>query len=188
MSAAEDTVQGIYNFALGHLVVIGPQGGGRVRMYLCYHDRTQARFQGSGDLARFVEGCKKTGASAALFEDARQAGPLATFGCAHSWVDHPYRDGVALIGDTATSSDPTWGQGLSLTLRDARVLRDHLQMTGTKYGCGMALCGACTVHVDGTPTRSCSITVDAVAGKAITAHEPCRLSRKTRAGSQTRFS
>ncbi len=51
------------------------------------------------------------------------------------------------------------------------VLRDHLQMTGTKYGCGMALCGACTVHVDGTPTRSCSITVDAVAGKAITTIE-----------------
>jgi menaquinone-9 beta-reductase len=124
--AAEDTLQGIYNFAMGHLVVVGPQGGGRVRMYLCYHDATQARFQGPGDLARFVEGCKKTGASVALFENARQVGPLATFGCAHSWVDHPYRDGVALVGDTATSSDPTWGQGLSLTLRDARVLRDHL--------------------------------------------------------------
>ncbi|MBC7984703.1 MAG: 2Fe-2S iron-sulfur cluster binding domain-containing protein, partial [Candidatus Obscuribacterales bacterium] len=37
------------------------------------------------------------------------------------------------------------------------VLRDHLSMTGTKYGCGMALCGACTVHVDGQPIRSCSI-------------------------------
>ncbi|HKW81966.1 MAG TPA: (2Fe-2S)-binding protein [Casimicrobiaceae bacterium] len=35
------------------------------------------------------------------------------------------------------------------------VLRDHLQLTGTKYGCGMALCGACTVHIDGIPTRSC---------------------------------
>src|SRR3954465_11965007 len=35
------------------------------------------------------------------------------------------------------------------------VLRDHLNMTGTKYGCGMALCGACTVHIDGQPTRSC---------------------------------
>jgi 2-polyprenyl-6-methoxyphenol hydroxylase-like FAD-dependent oxidoreductase len=113
--ASEDIMQGIYNFALGHLVVIGPQGGDRVRMYLCYHDATQARFQGPGDLDRFVDGCKKTGASAALFENARQVGPLATFGCAHSWVDHPYRDGVALVGDTATSSDPTWGQGLSLT-------------------------------------------------------------------------
>jgi 2-polyprenyl-6-methoxyphenol hydroxylase-like FAD-dependent oxidoreductase len=41
-------------------------------------------------------------------------------------VDHPYKDGVALIGDAAASSDPSWGQGLSLTVRDARVLRDHL--------------------------------------------------------------
>jgi 2-polyprenyl-6-methoxyphenol hydroxylase-like FAD-dependent oxidoreductase len=124
--AAEDTCQAIYHFGLGQLVVVAPQSGGRVRMYLCYHDGTQARLQGPGDLARFVEGCKKTGASAALFEDARQIGPLATFSCAHSWVDHPYRDGVALLGDAATSSDPTHGQGLSLTLRDARVLRDHL--------------------------------------------------------------
>lgn len=126
VAAAEDTLQGIYNFVLGQLVVVGPQGGGRVRMYLCYHDGTQARFQGPGDVARFVEGCKKTGASAALFENARQIGPLATFGCAHTWVDHPFRDGVALLGDSAASSDPTWGQGLSLTLRDTRVLRDHL--------------------------------------------------------------
>ncbi len=124
--AAEDTLQGIYNFALGHLAIVAPQGSGRARMYLCYHDRTQARYQGPGDLARFVDGCKRTGASTALFDDARQAGPLATFSCAHSWVDHPYRDGVALLGDSATSSDPTWGQGLSLTMRDARVLRDHL--------------------------------------------------------------
>ena len=86
-------------------------------------------FRGPATWRRFVEGCKKTGASAALFEDARQIGPLATFGCAHSWVDHPYRDGVALVGDSAASSDPTWGQGLSLTLRDARVLRDHLLRT-----------------------------------------------------------
>lgn len=62
----------------------------------------------------------------AYFKDARPSGPLATFDAAHTWVDHPYRDGVALLGDTATSSDPSWGQGLSLTLRDARVLRDHL--------------------------------------------------------------
>lgn len=51
------------------------------------------------------------------------------------------------------------------------VLRDHLQMIGTKYGCGMALCGACTVHVDGVPMRSCSITVDVVAGKQLTTIE-----------------
>jgi 2-polyprenyl-6-methoxyphenol hydroxylase-like FAD-dependent oxidoreductase len=124
--AAEDTCQAIYNFEHGQLVVVAPQGGGRVRMYLCYHDAAQPRFQGPGDLTRFVEGCKKTGANEALFVDVKQVGPLATFSCAHSWVDHPYRDGVALLGDSATSSDPTHGQGLSLTLRDARVLRDHL--------------------------------------------------------------
>ena len=39
------------------------------------------------------------------------------------------------------------------------VLRDHLHLTGTKYGCGIALCGACTVHVDGEPVRSCSLPV-----------------------------
>ncbi|MFA5914020.1 MAG: (2Fe-2S)-binding protein [Burkholderiales bacterium] len=47
------------------------------------------------------------------------------------------------------------------------VLRDHLNLPGTKYGCGIALCGACTVHVDGEPVRSCSLPVSAVAGKAI---------------------
>ena len=50
-------------------------------------------------------------------------------------------------------------------------LRDNLQMTGTKYGCGMALCGACTVHVNGEPARSCSTPLSAVAGKRITTIE-----------------
>ena len=51
------------------------------------------------------------------------------------------------------------------------VLRDHLGMTGTKFGCGMALCGACTVHVDGQPIRSCVTPASAVAGKKITTIE-----------------
>ena len=51
------------------------------------------------------------------------------------------------------------------------VLRDHLAMTGTKYGCGMALCGACTVHIDGTATRSCVLPLSAVAGKRVTTIE-----------------
>ncbi len=51
------------------------------------------------------------------------------------------------------------------------ALRDHLQMTGTKFGCGAALCGACTVHVDGAPTRSCVTPIAAVAGKKITTIE-----------------
>ncbi len=51
------------------------------------------------------------------------------------------------------------------------VLRDTLGLTGTKFGCGMALCGACTVHVDGEPTRSCSTRISAVAGRNITTIE-----------------
>jgi len=51
------------------------------------------------------------------------------------------------------------------------VLRDHLGMTGTKFGCGMALCGACTVHVDGQPLRACVTPVSGVAGKRITTIE-----------------
>ena len=51
------------------------------------------------------------------------------------------------------------------------VLRDHLGLTGTKFGCGMALCGACTVHVDGKAVRACVIPISVVAGKRITTIE-----------------
>jgi isoquinoline 1-oxidoreductase alpha subunit len=51
------------------------------------------------------------------------------------------------------------------------VLRDELGMTGTKFGCGMALCGACTVHLDGQPVRSCSTPVSAAVGKRVTTIE-----------------
>ena len=51
------------------------------------------------------------------------------------------------------------------------VLRDHLSLTGTKYGCGMALCGACTVHVEGVPVRACVLPLSAVQGKSVTTIE-----------------
>ncbi|MBI3530461.1 MAG: (2Fe-2S)-binding protein [Betaproteobacteria bacterium] len=51
------------------------------------------------------------------------------------------------------------------------VLRDHLDMTGTKFGCGMALCGACTVHLDGQPIRSCVTPASMAVGKKITTIE-----------------
>lgn len=51
------------------------------------------------------------------------------------------------------------------------VLRDHIGLTGTKFGCGMALCGACTVHLDGEPIRSCTTPISAVANKKITTIE-----------------
>ncbi len=51
------------------------------------------------------------------------------------------------------------------------VIRDELNLTGTKFGCGRALCGACTIHVDGQAVRSCSFPVEAAAGKKITTIE-----------------
>jgi isoquinoline 1-oxidoreductase subunit alpha len=51
------------------------------------------------------------------------------------------------------------------------ALRDHLALTGTKFGCGMALCGACTVHLDGQPTRSCVTPLAAAAGRQVTTIE-----------------
>jgi len=51
------------------------------------------------------------------------------------------------------------------------VLRDHLGMTGTKFGCGASLCGACTVHVDGVPTRSCVTPLSAIGNKKVTTIE-----------------
>jgi isoquinoline 1-oxidoreductase alpha subunit len=67
------------------------------------------------------------------------------------------------------------GKALSLQTDPATpilwVLRDELQLTGTKYGCGAALCGACTVHVDGQPVRSCVTPLAAAAGRRITTIE-----------------
>ena len=57
------------------------------------------------------------------------------------------------------------------------TLRDVLNMTGTKFGCGMALCGACTVHLDGAPIRACMTPVSAAAGKKITTIESMSTSR-----------
>ena len=72
---------------------------------------------------------------------------------------------------------------ISLTINDKKVevdadpatpllwvLRDHLGMTGTKYGCGIAQCGACTIHIDGQPVRSCQYPLEAAAG-----HFPTRV-------------
>ena len=51
------------------------------------------------------------------------------------------------------------------------VIRDQLRLTGTKFSCGIAQCGACTLHIDGRPVRSCSIPVSAAAGKSVTTIE-----------------
>jgi 2-polyprenyl-6-methoxyphenol hydroxylase-like FAD-dependent oxidoreductase len=98
-----------------------------VRAYLglsCAVERE--RLQGAAALASFVERSIALGVPATYFEHAEMAGPLATFDATDNWVDHPYRDGIALVGDAAATSDPTWGQGMAHTLRDVRVLAEKL--------------------------------------------------------------
>ncbi|HEV8574351.1 MAG TPA: FAD-dependent monooxygenase, partial [Dehalococcoidia bacterium] len=107
------------------LALMFPQGDGRARFYFGAR-ATEPGMQGEKDVPRFIEESVKAGMSQEYFEGARPAGPLATFSGAESWVDHPHREGIALIGDAAAQSDQTWGQGMAMTLRDVRVLRDAL--------------------------------------------------------------
>ncbi len=122
----EDMFYFILRPTLGQGALLNPQGSGRVRAYLTQTKATSTRLQGAADLPRFIEESIRSGAPAEWYAEAKQVGPLATFDGADTWVEHPYKGGVALIGDAAATSDPTWGQGLSLTVRDARVLRDAL--------------------------------------------------------------
>ena len=126
IGAPEDTGQIVFNYSSGELAILLPQGGGRARTYFCFHAGAQPRYQGTADFPRYLESFKRVGMNPEFYDGAKAAGPLATFDGAEAWVEHPYHAGVALIGDAAAASDPTWGQGLSLTLRDARVLRDQL--------------------------------------------------------------
>jgi 2-polyprenyl-6-methoxyphenol hydroxylase-like FAD-dependent oxidoreductase len=126
MGIPADTSVFVIGPHIGQFALLFPQGGGRVRAYLCYqHDAP--RLSGESAFSRFVEGCIETGTPAEFYSGLNLAGPLATFDGADNWIEHPYREGIALIGDAAATSDPTWGQGLSLTLRDARVLTDFLR-------------------------------------------------------------
>jgi 2-polyprenyl-6-methoxyphenol hydroxylase-like FAD-dependent oxidoreductase len=127
MPLPEDTVQVIGKRQIAQSVVIVPIGQQRFRSYFMYRKRGARRhLSGSAHHADFVRACIETGVPQEWFEPARVASLLAEFDCADTWVDHPYGNGVALIGDAAAASDPTWAQGLSLTLRDVRVLRDQL--------------------------------------------------------------
>jgi menaquinone-9 beta-reductase len=106
---------------------IFPIGGQRFRAYFVHHKAGVDRpLSGSQHQAAFIQALIETGMPSVWFEGAESAGPLAQFECAEVWVDHPAREGMVLIGDAAAVSDPTFGQGLALTLRDVRVLRDHL--------------------------------------------------------------
>lgn len=138
--APEDRVSLFVDPAGGRLALVAPLGGGRFRSYFGWFEqgdgRGRRRRLGGRDLPQFIAGSIAAGAPSRWFERAVPIGPLASFEGADSWVDHPYRDGVALVGDAAATSDPCFGCGLSLALRDVRALRDRLLADGDPEAAG----------------------------------------------------
>jgi 2-polyprenyl-6-methoxyphenol hydroxylase-like FAD-dependent oxidoreductase len=135
----EDTVQMLGNWSRGESVLIFPQGVARFRSYLLYRREGPLRpLAGACRAENFLAACRTTGAPAEWFVSAQTIGPLASFDAADRWVEHPYRAGIVLIGDAAAASDPCFGCGLSLTLRDVRVLRDQLLATADWDGAAHA--------------------------------------------------
>ena len=102
-------------------------GSDLYRLYFFHHiDAIPSRLSGDRDVEAAFGYLRDTGVPGQWLVDAQPRGPLATFDGAHRWVERPYRDGVVLVGDAAGASDPSWGSGLSRTLRDVRLLRDAL--------------------------------------------------------------
>jgi menaquinone-9 beta-reductase len=127
VSAREDVMTYLFNPDLASVVGIVPLTKQRCRAYLGYYTGNGLLFQGDAKLGAFLAESKKMAPSVAeAYANVKSVGPLASFEGTESWVDHPYRDGVVLIGDAAGTSDPTFGQGMSITLKDVHTLRDAL--------------------------------------------------------------
>lgn len=127
VSGRDDIVTLLSNPDLGLVVVTVPGTQQRCRAYLGYPSGKGLVLQGGDKLETFLAESKRVAPILSeAYADVKSVGPLASFDVSESWVDHPYREGVALIGDAAATSDPTFGQGMSTTLRDVRVLRDAL--------------------------------------------------------------
>ena len=127
VSGRNDIVTFLFNPDLGLVIASAPLPKQRSRAYLGYPTTDGLLVQGNEKLGTFMQESQKVAPNLAKsYAQAKSAGPLAAFEVGESWVEHPYRDGVALFGDAASTSDPTFGQGMATTLRDARVLRDAL--------------------------------------------------------------
>ena len=114
-----------FNPAVAMIAAIVYEGADRFRAYLAYPAEAIDRLQGNEAVPRFLEYSRRTTAYPHFYDGiVRAIGPLASFSCDEDWVEHPYRDGVALIGDAAATSDPAYGQGMALTLRDVRTLSE----------------------------------------------------------------
>ncbi len=107
--------------------LVFPQGRGQVRLYADFAASDRGRFAGTGGAARmlaaFAAPCVPQSEAIAA---GRPAGPCRTYPSQDAWIDQPYLEGAVLIGDAAGYNDPIIGQGLSITLRDARIVGELL--------------------------------------------------------------
>jgi len=107
-----------------------PRAGGRARLYLLHDVAQKGRFAGPAREVDFLTAYQfRCIPDSEMFSSARPAGPCAFYPMNDSWTDQPYAPGVVLIGDAAGWNDPIIGQGLSIALRDVRIVADILRST-----------------------------------------------------------
>lgn len=122
-----DAVNIFIGQAAGQVAAVTRIASSLYRFYFFHHiEAIPSRLSGDRDIEAAFGYLRDAGVPGEWLVDAQPHGPLATFDGAHRWVERPYRDGVVLVGDAAGASDPSWGSGLSRTLRDVRLLRDAL--------------------------------------------------------------
>lgn len=122
-----DAVNIFIGQAAGQVAAVTRIAPGLYRVYFFHHiEAIASRLSGKRDVEAAFGYVRDAGVPGEWLVGAQPHGPLATFDGAHRWVERPYRNGVVLVGDAAGASDPSWGSGLSRTLRDVRLLRDAL--------------------------------------------------------------
>jgi 2-polyprenyl-6-methoxyphenol hydroxylase-like FAD-dependent oxidoreductase len=122
-----DVAHYFFNPVTATVVGVVYEGKDRYRAYLGYPRDGAERLHGEQTLPQFLEHSRRTTVFPNFYDGSvRCIGPLASFPCDEDWVEHPYSKGVALIGDAAATSDPAFGQGMSLTLRDVRTLSEAM--------------------------------------------------------------
>ena len=146
VALSDDATHAWLDTGKGHFILNFPQGKGRARVYLCYADGSAKRYGGANDVQAVLNQCITSGVPAEVYEHASAAGPLATFEGRTTYTESAYRNGVALVGDAAANTDPTWGQGLSMALRDARVLKEQLLAHNDWHEAGKAYADARKLH------------------------------------------
>ena len=129
VDAPEGTSYYLIRKGASGLTMVYPRGDGYARAYVFIPGAEPSLFRGDGGFERAMDLAIECGVPAEVLAGATQEGPLAAFKTSDSSVETPYRDGVALVGDSAGISDPTWGMGVALLLRDARVLSEQLIAT-----------------------------------------------------------